>query len=264
VTLIASDIDGTILPRTHQFSPRTIAAFAALAEADIPFVLITARPPRWMDRIAASLGIAGEAVCGNGAITYDMGSRSIVDAVGSPADVVIETVTRLREAIPGVLFAAESTGGVSFEPGFPPREEKSVLDVAPIEQMSAVLDGSVFKLLALDLEGDADHMLALATPLMRGLMEVSHSSALIPLLEFAPPGISKATGLARVAASHGIGAADVIAFGDAPNDIPMLEWAGTSYAVGNAHQDVKAAATAVIDSVDDDGVAQMIERFLAG
>ena len=98
-------------------------------------------------------------------------------------------------------------------------------------------------------------------PLVGHLLELSHSSVTDPLLELAPLGISKATGLARLAARHGVDAADVIVFGDAPNDVPMFEWAGTGYAVGNAHEAVKAVASHATESVDDDGVAVIIERL---
>ena len=67
--------------------------------------------------------------------------------------------------------------------------------------------------------------------------------------------VTKAATLARVAAELGVEAADVIAFGDMPNDLPMLAWAGTSYAVANAHATVLAAADHVAPPNDADGVA---------
>ena len=74
--------------------------------------------------------------------------------------------------------------------------------------------------------------------------------------------MSKATTLARLCQQQGIDAADVVAFGDMPNDLPMILWAGTSFAVANAHPDVVAAADHVCPSNDEDGVAQMLERLL--
>ena len=79
------------------------------------------------------------------------------------------------------------------------------------------------------------------------------------LIEAAAIGVSKASTLALLAKADGIDASEVIAFGDQPNDLPLLTWAGTSYAVANAHPDVLAAATRVIASNDDDGVAQILE-----
>jgi len=171
---------------------------------------------------------------------------------------------RLREALPGVVFAIESPHGFSREPGFPLNERNlEPHAVAPFEELPAVLDGSVFKVLALLEDGMSDDMLAVALPLCEGLLEASHSSSVSPLIEIAPLGVTKAFGLARQAERFGVDAADVVAFGDAPNDVPMLEWAGTSYAVANAHADVLAAATHHTASVSEDGVAQVLESLLA-
>ena len=83
------------------------------------------------------------------------------------------------------------------------------------------------------------------------------------MLEIAAPGVTKATGLAEVAAGHGIPAAEVAAIGDMPNDVPMLEWAGRAYAVGNAHPAAIAAADEVVGRNDEDAVAVLIESLLA-
>lgn len=263
--LVGTDIDGTILPPSGQFSDRTRAALAALGPAGIALVLVTARPPRWVDAIASSLGVDGLAVCGNGAVVYDMGERAIVDAVGVPTETLLLVAARLRAALPGVVFAIESPHGFSREPGFPVNEQNLAPHaVAPLEELPAVRDGSVFKVLALMHETVADDLLAVALPLCEGLLEASHSSSVAPLIELAPLGVTKAFGLARQAERFGIAAADVVAFGDAPNDLPMLEWAGTSYAVANAHADVLAVATHSTASVSEDGVAQVLEAYLAG
>ncbi|MCB2411345.1 Cof-type HAD-IIB family hydrolase [Demequina sp. TTPB684] len=262
--LVGTDIDGTILPPSGEFSERTRAALAALEPAGIPLVLVTARPPRWVDAIAASLGVTGLAVCGNGAVVYDMGERRIVDAEGVPTEHLLAIAERLRAALPGVVFAVESPSGFSREPGFPLSEHNlAPHPVAPFHELPAVQDGTVFKVLALLTDGDADDMLAAALPLCDGLLEASHSASVAPLIELAPLGITKASGLARQAERFGVAAADVVAFGDAPNDIPMLAWAGSSYAVANAHADVLAAAQHRTAAVGDDGVAQVLERLLA-
>jgi hydroxymethylpyrimidine pyrophosphatase-like HAD family hydrolase len=82
------------------------------------------------------------------------------------------------------------------------------------------------------------------------------------LLEISAPGVTKAFGLERLAATHGITADEVVAFGDMPNDVPMLVWAGHAVAVGNAHPDVIEVADEVTATNDEDGVALVIERLL--
>jgi hydroxymethylpyrimidine pyrophosphatase-like HAD family hydrolase len=74
------------------------------------------------------------------------------------------------------------------------------------------------------------------------------------------PGVSKATTLAELCAERGIDAADVIAFGDMPNDLAMLAWAGTAYAVAGAHPEVLAAVERRTGDPVDDGVAEVLER----
>jgi hydroxymethylpyrimidine pyrophosphatase-like HAD family hydrolase len=81
------------------------------------------------------------------------------------------------------------------------------------------------------------------------------------LVEISPVGISKALGVQQVARPLGIGSVEVVAFGDMPNDIPMLRWAGHGVAMGNAHSEAIAAANEVTAPNDDDGVARVLERW---
>ena len=81
-----------------------------------------------------------------------------------------------------------------------------------------------------------------------------------------PPASSTAAteAVTAVAARRGIAAGAVVAFGDMPNDLSMLAWAGTSYAVANAHPEVLAAVDHVIPANNEDGVAQVIEALFPG
>jgi hydroxymethylpyrimidine pyrophosphatase-like HAD family hydrolase len=92
---------------------------------------------------------------------------------------------------------------------------------------------------------------------------ITHSSS-IGLLEISAPGVTKATGLAELADALGVAAHEVLAIGDMPNDLPMLLWAGRSYAVANAHPAVREAADETIGSNDEDAVATLIEKLLDG
>ena len=106
----------------------------------------------------------------------------------------------------------------------------------------------------------ADRGEDLAEAVVGGRLVITWSSA-TALLEISGPGVTKASTLALLCADLGIGAADVIAFGDMPNDLPMLTWAGRGVAVANAHPDVLAAADEVTTSNDDDGVAEVLSRW---
>jgi hydroxymethylpyrimidine pyrophosphatase-like HAD family hydrolase len=92
----------------------------------------------------------------------------------------------------------------------------------------------------------------------------SLTQAGLGFVEICPPGVDKASGLAVVAAALGVDPADVLVFGDMPNDLPMFAWAGWGrVAVGNAHPSVRALADEVTGSNDEDGVAVWLDRLLA-
>jgi hypothetical protein len=86
-------------------------------------------------------------------------------------------------------------------------------------------------------------------------------SAGFGLIEIAARGITKATGLAEVAERLEVPAARVIAFGDMPNDVAMLRWAGHGVAMANAHPAVLAVADEITGPNTEDGVAQVLERW---
>jgi HAD superfamily hydrolase (TIGR01484 family) len=81
------------------------------------------------------------------------------------------------------------------------------------------------------------------------------------LVEMSAAGVSKASTLELVCADRGVDAAEVVAFGDMPNDLPMLEWAGTSYAMGNAHPAVQELADHRAPTHDEDGVARVLAEL---
>ena len=107
----------------------------------------------------------------------------------------------------------------------------------------------------------ADVLVQRAREVAGHLAEFTHSNSADRLLEISAAGVSKAAALERFCEERGIGSEHVIAFGDMPNDIPMLRWAGHSVAVRNAHPEVLAAADEVTESNDDAGVAHVLERL---
>ena len=257
--LFASDLDGTLVRSDGTISDRTVAAVAGVEDAGSVFVMVTARPPRWMSGVAHSVGHHGLAVCANGAVLYDLHTERVVESRLLDADAALEVVAALRREIPCVVFARESVSArLGHEPAYVERWDTGDNDVGPIETL--VGDG-VIKLLARHEEMTGDEIAAAARGALGELVEASHSTD-EGLLEISARGVSKATGLASLAERHGFDAADCVAFGDMPNDLPMLSWAGVGYAVANAHPAVLEAADEITASNDDDGVAQVIERLI--
>lgn len=258
--MIASDIDGTLLRTDGTMSARTVAALRAAEVAGITVVLCTGRPPRWMKPIADVTGHTGLAVCANGAIVYDLHTEQVVEEFPIDVDVARRLALALRAALPDAQFAVERSSGMLREPGYVP--------IAPTGHMEASFEELLLEPMVKII---AKHPGMTSTELHRAahdavadlaeLAETTYSSG--ALIEISAVGVTKAFGLERLASQRGTDASEVVAFGDMPNDVPMLTWAGRGVAVANAHPDVVAAADEVTLSNDDDGVALVVEELLA-
>lgn len=259
--LVASDLDGTLLRHDGTVSARTAEALAGLAATGIEFVLVTARPPRWVDHLTF-VPVHGVVICVNGAVVYDVAHRRVVEHLAMGHDLTSELVADLRRAFPDAEFAAERPGGFAVEHVF--RSPHPVpADVVAVTRIEDALDEATVKLLVKSAATADDELVALVDGVLDGRAVVLHSGA-DGLAEIHHPAVSKAAALERWAAERGIVAADVWAFGDMPNDLPMLAWAGRGFAVANAHPTVLAAADEVCGSNEDDGVAAVLEALLAG
>ncbi|MBL1091357.1 MULTISPECIES: Cof-type HAD-IIB family hydrolase [Streptomyces] len=280
--LIATDLDGTLLHDDKTVSERTIAALAAAERAGIEVFFVTGRPARWMDVVSDHVHGHGLAICANGAAVVDLhrGGR-IVEVSPLEQALAREVVDALRSAAPGTSFAVERTSGIHYEPQYPPLLLDPAAVVAPVEKLladdfvaplgpdgpaagaepPAFPDQPVIKLLAHHPDLEPDTFLALARSAAGDLASFTRSSP-TALLEISGPGVSKAGTLAHCCTERGISREEVVAFGDMPNDIEMLSWAGTSYAMANAHPEVLAATTGRTASNNEDGVALVIEQIL--
>ncbi|MEU6823866.1 Cof-type HAD-IIB family hydrolase [Streptomyces atriruber] len=270
--LIATDLDGTLLRDDKSVSDRTVAALAAAEAAGIEVFFVTGRPARWMDVVSAHVHGHGLAICGNGAAVVDLhggpGTHSFVKIRELARERALDVVRRLRAAAPGTSFAIERTGGLHHEETYPPLHMEPGESVAPAEKLlaEALADSTgaeqpVLKVLAFHPGLAPDEFLVLARAAIGDRATVTRSSP-SALLEISGPGVSKASTLELCCAERGITPAEVVAFGDMPNDIEMLAWAGTSYAMGNAHPDVIAAASGRTVANNEDGVAVVIEQIL--
>lgn len=164
------------------------------------------------------------------------------------------------------MYAVEQTYGFHQEPEYPRLHMEIPDALAPAEKLLApggVADAEpVLKILAYHPSINPDDFLATARLAVGDRATITRSSP-SALLEISGPGVSKASTLALSCAERGISHEEVVAFGDMPNDVEMLTWAGRSYAMGNAHPDVLAAASGRTVANNEDGVAVVIERLLA-
>jgi HAD superfamily hydrolase (TIGR01484 family) len=256
---VACDLDGTLLRSDGTLDARTELAIAAAQATGALFVLCTARPARWLAPLAHAVGRRGVAICANGGVLWDLASERVLEAFPLQPRVASDIVALLEAAVPGGAWAVERTTGFGREPEYEPRwpvPENTVVDA-----VQALIAVPAVKLMLRHRVLTADVLLRRARAIVGHLAELSHSNATDTLLEISAAGVSKAAALARLCAQRGIDAEDVIAFGDMPNDLPMLRFAGRGVAVANAHPDVLAAADEVTASNDEAGVALVLERF---
>ena len=260
IRLVACDLDGTLLRPDETVSDRTRAALASARDAGITVVLVSGRPPRSIGPIAERLGVGGIAICANGAVVWDLDAGTMVDSSPLAAALAARLVHALREAIPGALFAVELEDGFGREAGW----SEGVVPVAPGALEADALElisGPVSKLLV------RHPTMAFAEVAERARRAVGDDAVVtwagLRLVEISAAGVTKAFALERLCRRLGVAATEVVAIGDMPNDLPMLDWAGTGVAVANADQAVLAAADEVIASNLDDGVARLLERIIA-
>ena len=267
LAMVATDLDGTVVRPDQTMSRRTVTVLRACEAAGVRVVLVTGRPPRWTRHVLDEIGLGGTAVCANGALVLDGATGEVTRARTLDHVTVRDVVARLRGHWPSAHVAIETTAGFAREPGYVTRWDTATdeLAVAPLDELLQAAGGGpaeVVKVLLRVEGGDADRMLAVARAAVGDRAEPTHSNAADGLLEIGAAGVSKAATLAELAQEAGVAARDVVSFGDQPNDVPMLAWAGRGYAMADGHPEALAAAAHRAPPVAEDGVAQVLERLL--
>jgi Cof subfamily protein (haloacid dehalogenase superfamily) len=260
----ALDLDGTLLRSDGTISARTRAVLREAEQSGITLLSVTARPPRRVQQIAEEVGLRGLAICSNGGVLYDVTARQLLREERLRLDVISALVQQLRAAAPGVTFAVEAGAHYGCEHDHVIQAEHPEDASDPRMQRGDVLElgrDGVTKLIVQHGSRPLSELLRLTQEHAGALATVTHSGS--NFVEVAAAGVTKALALARYCDDAGVAASQVIAFGDMPNDLPMLRWAGCSVAVANAHPDVLAAARLQTASNDDDGVALILEQLLA-
>ncbi|MFB9234573.1 HAD family hydrolase [Plantactinospora siamensis] len=259
--LIATDIDGTLIHEDHTLSRRTADTLARLVDSGTHVVLVTGRPVRWLSLVYEQLTVPVPAVCANGAVVYDPVADAVLRADPLAPDLLAEVARRLRAEVPGAVFAVEVEDGRSMrhDPTWPIRPyEDDHPAVRPFDTDADLMAAPAVKLLVRAGDRDPDLFVKLVAGAVAGLAEATHSSN-SGLVEISAAGVTKAAGLAWLCSRYGIDESEVLAFGDMPNDVPMLAWAGRSVAVANAHPRVLEIADDRTGSNDEDGVAAYLD-----
>ncbi|GAA2548720.1 HAD family hydrolase [Pseudonocardia hydrocarbonoxydans] len=262
--LVASDVDGTLLDPFDRVTPRTAAAIGRAVAAGVGFVLVTGRPPRWVPPVVEAVGVGRYAVCANGGVLYDAVEDRVLWSQTLDPDALADLAHAVAQVLPTGGLAVErvgdgARGAAAFvaEPAYRhawPDSDNLVTERSDLLSLPAV------KMLVRCSELNSDAMMAALAPVVgdRADLTFSHPGGLV---EMSAPGVTKATGLAEVAGRLGVEVADVVAFGDMPNDLEMLRWAGHGVAMGNAHPVLREVADEITASNADEGLALVLERW---
>jgi Cof subfamily protein (haloacid dehalogenase superfamily) len=263
--LVATDLDGTLVRSDDTVSPYAHEVLQRVRATGIPVVGVTGRGPRLLELTRRDIPEADYLVLAQGG--------TVLDLTGPGEPVRMRAATVPGMVVEGVLEALEGVAGplsILVEaldtPDAPlwgePNSAWRYPDVVERRSRSDALAGPVLKVFAHSTAHSADELLAIANELVPA-DGVTVTQAGLGYIEICPPGVTKATGLAVVAASVGVDPTEVLVFGDMPNDLPMFAWAGFGrVAVANAHREILAMADEVTLSNDEDGVPIFLDRLL--
>jgi hypothetical protein len=267
--LVATDLDGTLLSSAGEVTPRTRAALEACWDAGIPVVGVTGRGPRLLDSVRQVLDGRGLAVLAQGGYVVDLERDEVLRTVGLPREQATDVIARI-EAVAGALVVAVEDAAEQGEARTPLRVQHGFDWPYPepahlLPRHQVLPPGPVLKVFLRSAALGQDELLARARRAVDpARAEVTHAG--LGFIEVLPPGVTKATGLAVALDHYGLGFADVLVFGDMPNDLPMLaavrEAGGRAVAVANAHPAVRAAAPSRTSGNDAEGVARYLEAVL--
>ncbi|MEV6165444.1 HAD family hydrolase [Streptomyces sp. NPDC052052] len=260
-TLVATDLDGTLLRNDNTVSERTREALAAVTAAGAAHIVVTGRSVPWTRHILDDLGYEGLAVCGQGAQVYHAGEHRLLTSLTLDRQLAGLALSQV-EAEAGPLAVAVSRDGLDGDvllgPGF--RVQEGSLPAVFVKDPAELWSAPLNKVYIQHPELDDDALARVARAAVGNLVDVVMAGP--GVVEILPLGLNKATGLSLAARRLGLKAADTLAFGDMPNDIPMFAWAQRGVAMANAHADLKAVATEITTSNEDDGIAVVLEQLL--
>jgi Cof subfamily protein (haloacid dehalogenase superfamily) len=261
--LVATDLDGTLVRSDDTVSAYTHQVLERVRGAGIRIVGATGRGPRLTELTRNDIRDADFLVLAQGGWVIDQGEAQVLRSSWMPGPEIAAALRDLEAAmgpLSVMVEALEHDGAPlwgDYDPTwrYPVRVER--------RPRAACLTGEVIKAFARSFTHDVDDLLAAAQRIVPPHV-ASVTQAGLNYVEICPPNVDKATGLAVVAEAVGVDPADVLVFGDMPNDLPMFAWAGWSrVAVRNAHPTVLAAADEVTLSNDEDGVAVYLDRLLS-
>lgn len=260
IRLVAIDLDGTLLNSSKQVSDQTVQALRCLP-AGVRVVIASARPPRSVRHIYRQLGLDTWQINYNGALIWDEPSRRAVFHQPMDCALVCRMIDRARDMYDEVLVTCEILDRWftdRFDPTYTTETGRLFKPdvIAPIE---AFCVEPITKLLFLADPRIISRLETLIADEFESAVTVIRTDD--QLIQIMDRRVSKARTLQRVARQYGIDDSQILAIGDAPNDVGMLQIAGVGVAMDNAHPLVKKVADWIAPSNDDHGVHAALVRY---
>ena len=263
--MIVMDMDGTLLDPSSKLTERTRRALLAAGEAGAGVVLASGRMPCALRQFVKALNLTSPLISYNGAVIADPVTEEELSGFPIPAALAREAAAFCES----LGFHIQAYRGDAFccrEANVFARDYQAFLN-CPVRleavgvNLSEYLDFDTPKLLGIDTPERVAEILPVIRGHFEGRLKVATSQP--RFIEFISPSAGKAAALEKLCAITGTPREKVAAFGDGLNDLDMLEWAGHSVAMANAHPKLLECADEIAPSNAEDGVAQVVEKMLS-
>ncbi len=267
IRLIATDLDDTLLNEKNQLTERTLNALRAAMAAGCGVTLSSGRMMEAMLPFAQRIGVNAPMLLYNGAMLYNHSTDETLYATRVPYEIalgvarIVEDAGSYVQVYPGKGYYCtellERTHVYARQINVP-----AIPTHMPMSKWLEAHSGDVQKLLVIDTS--AENADALQARLRKAY---PHGASFLKskphYIEIMPEGVNKGASMAKLAELLGLKPEEVMCFGDGQNDVPMLQYAGAGWAMANGCEEARACTPLIAPPNSEDGVAQVIERYLA-
>ncbi|WP_162143350.1 Cof-type HAD-IIB family hydrolase [Pseudovibrio exalbescens] len=262
IEIVFIDLDGTLANSSGEFTARTRTALKQAQAAGLKVVLATGRPAHVVQRVCRDLDLGGPYIALNGGACGDMGTGE-VELAGEFHQEAAQTLCRFVQGFDALLAIHDATGWFADQ-----EDERTRRRIAFLQQEPRQIGyepGQLEKAIKIMAIGEDEALRAIAADLPVSVQpHIDCFRTTESYLEFVPKGLNKAQAAQKLLDAHGLTWGQAAAFGDGDNDRALLESVGHSFAMANARPEVKGSARFHAPSNDEDGVAVMLEKMVAG
>ena len=270
VKLIVSDVDGTLLTSDRQLTKETIAAIKKANEQNLKFTISTGRVVSMLDYYIKTLEITTPVIAFNGAVGWDPVNKEMIYDIPMDKEELGELLElcKFYKLDYGVMtmgvnyFSPNSLRIARYESynEFAKSQDMSIMEVGIFDENHSCLDGiKAYKLLITEKDSTKINVMV---DHLQAMKNTAYTFSEPTLLDISEKSADKGNGVKKLAEYYGLKPEEVCAIGDYDNDVSMLSYAGFSVAMGNAQPNVKDHAFYVTASNDDNGLAQVLEKYI--